>query len=153
MNCGWLCSAECWSGRDGGHYLLWLGTAQMTFRVAITAILLQFMIFPAMASKECMTRPEASAYYKTSFLYWRTEDHCWGDRATRVPMPARQKPAPMVDASQHAERVPKGDPASVGAGTVSIWPTVPGYSFTDRWPNQTVCLPDRWLHELEQFGR
>jgi hypothetical protein len=34
----------------------------------------------------------------------------------------------------------------------SIWPSVPGYSFTDRWPNQTVCLPDRWLHEIEQFG-
>jgi hypothetical protein len=124
----------------------------MTLRIAIAAILLQSIIFPTMASKECMTRPEASAYYKTSFLYWRTEDHCWGDRSSGS-MPTRQKSAPASVGS-----LPSGESDApvmahaAGADTVSIWPSVPAYSFTDRWPNQTVCLPDRWLHELEQFG-
>jgi hypothetical protein len=111
----------------------------MILRIAIAAILLLFMIFPAMASNECMTKAEAGESYHSTFLYWHGPQRCWDD--------LRGSPSRREDVSAVVP-TPSRRPA-VAPG---MWPIVPDYSFTDRWPNQTVCLPDRWLHELEQFG-
>jgi hypothetical protein len=116
-------------------------------RATISLVAVLFMRFPANASISCMTEAEARAEYHTTFVYWHGRDRCWDNGYRHI----LKESAPGFNASQHAERLPNSDAAEPGAGT--IWPAVPSYSFTDRWPNQTVCLPDRWLHELEQFGR
>jgi hypothetical protein len=122
----------------------------MKFALALIVTLLA--AFPALASPSCMTKHEARARYQTSYLYWRTEHHCWyaGHESRRH---IAKRSAPALAAPQHAERMPKREPALAGADTVSIWPNPPTiYTWADRWPEEKRISPARWLNDLMQFG-
>jgi hypothetical protein len=117
------------------------------------SLLLILAATSAMASPNCMTQREARAQYHTSYIYWRTENHCW--YAGHPSHAARhvKRSAPALQATQHAERLPNREAAEAGADTVSIWPDPPtDYSWVDRWPNQRVGEPEKWLFDLMQFG-
>ncbi len=119
----------------------------MNLKFIIVLIVALFATFPASANQSCMTHREAKEYYGHQiYLHW-SGDHCWGKHAKI------KESAPRVSAPQYAERLPNRETAVSGADT-AIWPDPPrDYSWTDRWPNERVIPPGRWLLELVQFGK
>jgi hypothetical protein len=115
-------------------------------KLALALIVTLLAAFPALASPSCMTKHEARARYQTSYLYWRSEHHCWyaGHASAR----RAKESAPVQRAPQHAERLPSSDAAGTVADTVSIWPNPPtDFTWADRWPDEPRVPAERWIHE------
>lgn len=126
----------------------------MPIRFALALIATLFAAFPALASPSCMTKHEARARYQTSWISWRTEHHCWyaghPSHAARHAKRSAQVARGSLPSGESDRAVTHG---SAGADTVSIWPDPPtDYSWVDRWPNQRVGEPERWLFDLVEFG-
>jgi hypothetical protein len=123
----------------------------MIIRFALALIVTLLAAFPALASPSCMTKHEARAHYQTSYLYWRTEHHCWyASQGSRHHVAKKSAPV-VLPAHNSIMELPAA--ASTGADTASIWPDPPiDFTWADRWPNQDRISPDRWLMELVQFG-
>lgn len=122
----------------------------MPIRLAVALIVTLLAAFPALASPSCMTKHEARAQYKTSYLYWRTKNHCWyaGHASARH---AKRSAWAVRSSLPFGESEPAVTQASARADTV--WPVPPtDFTWADRWPDERRMAPGRWLFDLRQFG-
>jgi hypothetical protein len=128
-----------------------LSKVQREMRLALALIVMLLAAFPALASPGCMTHSEAKHIYgRQTYLHW-TGKHCWHAKRNETDnRRIRRQPDAVVP-----DKSPSRAAATLtgGSGLQSIWPDPPSdYSWTDRWPNQRVGEPERWLFDLMQFG-
>jgi hypothetical protein len=126
-------------------------------KLALVLVVMLLAAFPALASPNCMTKHEARARYPTTWLYWHTERHCWdataGHRSRSVKL-AKKSAREFRTFHPSGEVLPNREAAATRADAISIWPDPPSvFTWSDRWPDQQRILPQRWLLELQQFGR
>jgi hypothetical protein len=130
-------------------------------RFALALIVTLLAAIPALASPDCMTHSEAKHIYgRQTYLHW-TGKHCWHAKRNETDNRSAVRKAdksPSRTAAPEDARLSGPSEATPtvrlqAAVTISIWPDPPAdYSWVDRWPNQRVGEPERWLFELVEFG-
>lgn len=129
----------------------------------VIAIAVVVSLWPAVAhaSKDCMSRAEARAVYRTSYLYWHGVRRCW-DVSPRVSHRHQQKvgvvrhrveashkeskpetetspvQTPTVGAQTTAERMLTPDDLRKFGNSMAAMTTEPIVTILERWPDEEL---------------